>query len=141
MGLLNDVIDTAKGIATTAINKVSNFISDLFKGLSELAKTFWTKTHSWVKKALSAVTARIREEVLGVFFLIKKTADGMYKKVSRHIIIENGSITEQDVETKPVSKYQVPEEFRLNAMSANTDEIDQTQYYGELLKAELSSAN
>lgn len=135
------LIESFKGVATKVINAVKTLASGFFNTLSRLAKEFWTKTHSWVKKALSAVTARIQEEVLGVFFLIKKTADGMYKKVSRHIIIENGSITEQDVETKPVSEDQVPDDIRYNAIRANTDEIDQTQFYGKLLKAELSSAN
>ncbi len=72
--------------------------------ISKIIKKFWNPIHEWVKKMIGKVQQKIQQAVLGIFLIIKRTVDGVYKKVSRHITKNNGIYEQTDVvANQPIS--------------------------------------
>ncbi|MBD5145430.1 MAG: hypothetical protein HDT21_05900 [Ruminococcus sp.] len=99
--------------------------------VSKVIKKFWNPIHEWVKKMIGKVQQKINRAVLGIFLIIKRTADGLYKQVSRHITKNNGIYEQTDVVTnRPIPAEDVPEDIRM----ANNCERDVSEKYEEVLK-------
>lgn len=114
------------GIAATFIFSVV-----LGAAVSTVIKKFWNPIHEWVKKMIGKVQQKMNRAVLGIFLIIKRTADGLYKQASRHISKNNGIYEQTDVVTnKPIPAEDVPEDIR---MEYNC-ERDVSDKYEEVLK-------
>lgn len=104
-------------------------------GLGVFFAKFWHPIHEWVKKAIESVQSSIKNTVLGIFLLVRRTADGAYKKISRNISKNGEKYVQTDVvSNKPISASEVPKEILAKAEAANRNDTDITENYRKVLK-------
>lgn len=116
-------------IDTHIIQGVKNF----GRFLVGLLKSFWTSFHEKIKNIITKVETKINRTVLGVLTLLRRGVDGAITKVSRNVTKVNNMYEQIDVESRPISPDEVPEEFK-NALQ-NKIELDISDKYLNVLTA------